>query len=306
MIENNASTSYTKQFIIAISVASFTLVLNTIGSYLSLSKGIIADGSSISILGQKLKPIEITNFSHNSLNHLRISVPKNTDLKLIATTNPIEILVEKDMFIDKSKKVITINKIAPTSHVRLLIPFTSEENCCQILNAHELELDKVQDQNIEQPLKRALKDSISVSIIYIILFISAHLWTTKSTKHMRSYFNENIKKLEKNLDDSAKEQEKFEERLKESQKKGDKLVLVVRKQNYFLLKRLAEYKKEILFWRNSLKERLLPSMSDEKLEEAFHCISATLGTHSTHCNIDKELKYIDLALDITNSNEETS
>ncbi|EMK3392594.1 hypothetical protein V8065_001133 [Vibrio parahaemolyticus] len=278
-----------KSQIISVVVGVFvTFALNLSISYIQLNKGYVLFGEPFTQQKQTLYPVDIVNQSKETLKSLQFLVPEKLNIKSILTSRPLIIKELDNTLTSTGQKVIELSGITSESSVRLLIPIEPPLNsCCELLNFQELNLEKRNDADIENPVSAMFLKAIVNSLVYTVVLSAFSFWMHLKIKNVFKEYKQEIKEIE--------------ESVKEYKQGYKELNILYKRQRYMLLRRINEYSKELNFWRMSIRKQLLGAMTPKEVDEKLLSVSANLDTRSTHGNINRE--YEDLEINIQMAEE---
>ncbi|WP_166370935.1 hypothetical protein [Psychromonas sp. SA13A] len=277
-----------------------SFVMNSGLSYFISDNGVVTIGDKFESKEFIFQPLDISNFSEHTINNLRFSIPYDVDLSSIIVSSAIQVELVKNSISPEGKKIITMSSIKPTTNVRLLIPLkNNSEQCCEALNLKDLNFSLESDKNIQSKFNLAVDHAFITAIIYGVFFYIFSLFNSNQLNHKLGKIRKKNDDIQKEYNDIKEEYNDIKEEYRTSSLviKKDLLSitnelkenrLLYKRQRLFLLKRIAEYSKEIQFWRATVKQILINNTSSSEVDKKFTAISDKLDTRSTHGNIHKE------------------
>lgn len=254
-----------------------TLLLNTGIDYLLWKKGRISVSPPVSMQSGFYLPITITNFSSETINDLRFSVPTVTNIKKIIPSYSIDITEKTTPNIDLTTKKVIFSGIEPKNVLTILIPLPSIEDFEKIksLNPFELRMTYSSFKSIKHPIKESFYNGLQIAIIYSIFFALLLYYDAHKIEKLNKKIEETNRKIE------TQEIECISCR-NESKRKAEDALKSLRRIQVTLLSRISDYAKELSFWRDTIRKILYDK---EKLEDSSEMIikkiSENLKTYST-------------------------
>lgn len=286
-------TNYLTQVINVVIVFFLTLLLNFGIEYFTSDNGAIRVGELISIDTKEYKPIDIENYDGSLINDIKISIPKDTNVKNIVSSKPVLISLESKILASSVQNIMIVSSVSGPGVTRLLIPVDSKtSDCCNIVNPKDIKVSIKDDSSVINPIKRAFYKGVQTAIIYSIFILILAIWITSRMKELENNLNKITEEMSENKESSNKKADDIKRDLLEIRK-------IYKRQRIFLLRRISDYSKEVEFWRNTLRKILLANVSDKKtIENMLREISKSIDTFSTHGNTVKEYENFEVLQEV--------
>lgn len=262
--------------ILGITISFFTTItLNTIVGYASSENGI----ARIGIVPQKgninAAFVIIENLTDDFITNLTIKLPESAEDDSI-TSNAVLHIERNSHKTNPSAKYIEISKIPPNLVTTIIIPGIHDGQQVEIVNRNKLKILVKYDQKPESVLKKNLESAFTSAIIYLIFMI---LFVFHDEKK-RTGIREELKQLR---EDHQKNVNNFQVQRENIKKETEDIRAIITKQRILLLSRLADYAKELDFWRSAVKEILLMKNSNScSGDDLVKRVTVTLKTHGTN------------------------
>lgn len=260
-------------------------LINSISDYYFKPKISAMFGSILEFKGNNFLPLDITNYGKKMVNEIRISIPKNTNVYNILSSNPIKIKEFENDIRNIEIKRLEISGIEANQMTRLYIPLPDKNSAhlCNILNIKDKNLEIIPIKDLKSPLKKSVKDAL-YSAILIALLLGLFYWKTISK----------VENLEERLE---RVQVKLEEAKDEEERKLKETKQDLMRMKILLLARLSDYSKELTFWRDTIRKILYSTSKAGKkvAEEVIKEVTATLKTHSTLSESEVDFETIKMA-----------
>ncbi|EPB3091410.1 hypothetical protein ACRFDB_004144 [Vibrio vulnificus] len=277
-----------------------TLLLNFCLEYFTSDRGVVRVGNVMQVGDVNYKPIDIENFSSESINKLKLLIPKDVMISSLVVSTPLEVDVTSNLVTSKSSNIIQISSIPSHAVTRVLIPIKEQDGkCCEILNANELNLLVESDGQVNNPLKNALYQALTTAIISAVCLGVFMTWATGKIKGLEAKEKETLTALNEIKNSHEKLKVKISDDVIEIKKLN-------KRQRMYLLKRITEYSKEIDYWRGTFRKIASNSASNEQITNLLIDISKSLGTRSTHGDAEKEYAEFELMFDVVSLVSEES
>lgn len=250
--------NFAYNFIISIATA---IAITIVQYVITFDNGTINVGEKFLIHGVRYQPIEVENYSRETLPPIKISVPKSLDVNNIVSSSLISINSSEEMANASNKKQIIISDVKEESFIRILIP-TQTESCCNVLNSNEVDIKVTNDLNRTNPLIYSVIIGVIAGLIYFI-----------STVYDGIQNKNRVKKIKADLSEEKSQASKLQKKIK----KQGRLISKIRNEmyvhnarnRYFLLKRIKEYSKELDFWRGVVSKSLMNEMSQSDIKKTL-------------------------------------
>lgn len=304
-------TRVVEAIITAALVALVTFISSLILTYFFNYNSSIRIGTSNEIgENQFILPININTFEKD-IKDLRISTPMPITEKQIKSNQPLQIKILKSNIGTKTGSVLEIDKVSSDKNIQLVLTTS------KLINDKDIQVsgngNKVTTEYLSEaknPLQAQLKNLILNAILYAIIFgISTYLGNRRldiKNKRLKEDIDhieerrlqhkqdaeEALAQLHKRLEDAkvAYDEVKgdannLQNKFKETETKIEEAKTESLKKQILLQAKLNDYRKELNFWRNTIRKVIyeLPN-GEKKAEEIFKSISTSLKTYQTHEN----------------------
>jgi hypothetical protein len=294
MFKNMANTLVT-----AVATFIVTGILSIAVQYWALEHGTVTIGPTINLAGKLYMPVDIVNYSSQALEKLRLSVPSATAPDSIVTTRPLNIEPAKDVTGTHTQKRLLISGLEARQLTRLLIPIASEGDArlVELLNGAELNLKPVPAANVSYPILIVLRDAAISALFTTVLYTIFVYWLydrldrrDRQLKETREETDRQLKEMREELDkfradatagfdrlraDATAENSRLQANLSTVGNSNSRLRIL-------LLARLADYAKELDFWRNTMAKLVLTAGGSKQDVEAINKqITESLKTFTT-------------------------
>jgi hypothetical protein len=272
MFKNIPSTISTLAVTFVVSAA-----LNFIVQYLTFERGSVTIGPTLNVAGKLYVPVDIFNYTSQALDKLRLSIPSATTFTSLVASRPIHIESANDGLGTHMQTRILISGLEAKQLTRLLIPITNEVDArlVELLNGHELNIKMAPSTNISNPFWLVLRDSsintAFVSLAYLLMFF----WFYNQMKHIDIQLKESREKMDKSEAEYAAQFDKSKAELNTLYNTSSRIKVL-------LLARIADYNRELDFWRNTMAKLVLTAGGTKQDVEAINKqITDSLKTFTT-------------------------
>jgi len=258
--------------------------------------------------GNYIIPIQVSTFK-DDIQELRFDIPINITEEQIKSNVPLSINLAKNNVGTSGGSVLEFSKIPSRKNIQIII------NTKQQLDERKIEVHSKNNHaktdflfEKESPLKAQIRSIIINSILYSVFFgISSYL-TLRTLEKRRLKANEEIDEVNKSLEKHKKEykenEEKWKNLLSENKEANEKIVKGSKeidqklinikedlekartdslKKQILLTAKLNDYKKELNFWRNTIRKILYKQSNKENnADNLFKLVSSSLKTYQTN------------------------
>ncbi|CAH8210271.1 hypothetical protein [Vibrio aestuarianus] len=292
--------SYLSQIVNVVLAVIVTFALNTGLSYLASDNGSVTIGRPLDIQETSYQPLEISNYSGETIDGLSLLLPESTEISSIIVSDAIKMEFVKTAKAPKGRKLFELSGIKTGNETRILIPNDKTgEACCEFTNLEDLRFTLKNDTDVKNPINEAISESIRTALIYGVMVLLFALWVTSKFKKLSKLSDERSERLDRI-------EERHEVNSKELHKDLDEIRLLNKRQRMYLLKRITDYSKEIKFWRNTVHKILIEKITPEEIEQRLRVVSKNLDTRSTHGKIEEEYNdFKDLSSVVMSINEQS-
>jgi hypothetical protein len=289
--------NYSNQIISIILLFFVTLFLNVGIEQLFKNNGTI-ETSTIRLPGGSAGThIRIENYSKKPIDNLKILVPVSAALSEATSSSPVQIANGKSSLSSKEVKLAILSLIPPKTTTEIIIPTGKTNGCCVIVNAEALRLTDTSDTKPTDPLMESLYRGIQTALIYSFFFAIVVFYQKSQVNDLRD-------KLDKFEEKHGTFAENSKKRLEEVQSDANEIRSSYGRMKAILIRRVADYSKELEFWRNTIRKVLYERLSDKsEAESLISMITTKLETYGTRARHADEMETIEsLARNISEYN----
>jgi hypothetical protein len=277
-------------------------------TYFTDNSAIINVGSSTKISDSEyILPIQVSTFK-TDIEKLRIDIPIIISQEQIRSNSPLKISTLNNNIGTSGGSVFEISNIPTNKNIQIVI------NTNQQITENELEIydDQIKADTEylyekESPLYTQLKTFSLNAIIYALFFGLTTYITLSSQEKRRKKTLEDIDNTRAKIEDLKKENEetevKWKKMVSDAEKTSEKSILESNKlsqkvsefeahlekiksdsikKQILLLAKLNDYRKELNFWRNTIRKILYNQTDNQSADKLFKTVSSTLKTYQTN------------------------
>lgn len=298
----------------SILMAVFTLLLGlgitALTGYLARDKGSVLVGPSLVIEKERYVPINISVFTDRAINDLIVSIPTSTVITDIVSSSPIQMQEVPDIAGTHTVKRLIISGIEPNQTTSLLIPVASEQaaELVQSLNAKELRFQIQSWSDLRDPTI-LIRTSAAISLgLYSLFWGLFYYWFSSRLNKMDLNMSEGKKEFESTMEKSKREfesgAEALSQALEKSEAKLSEALNVATRMRLLLVKRIADYSKELTFWQDTIRKVLYESTRNkDTADKLINAVTANLNTYSTRHDSIQDFDLIAQMADFMSSSE---
>ncbi|MEG2919096.1 MAG: hypothetical protein RR851_14320 [Clostridium sp.] len=290
---------------IVITVVTFVMTsfLNILLSNFTFDRGYVRVGNLTEAeKGEYIMSIDVINFSNENLDKIRIKIPQDINIGKVKTSEPLNLNKINNNVGYETVSIYEIDRIPEKKQVTLNIILNNKIDIEDIVidkNSNKISVEYPDDINsslAEKQLKQLLIYSITVSFIfgisvYILLYINEK--KIKKLKESRAedkdYHEEKMKDLVELKEQYKDYWEEKDKEVKEIMKKMESLnkeitdiKVASKKRELLCLSRIKDYKKELDFWRDTIRKVFYKSQNKKIDPEAiFDEVTNNLKTYQT-------------------------
>lgn len=265
-------------------------VFSLIASIFFGSNTIVKIGDSIKVEDdQFFTSININAFE--DIDDLRVSIPVTMRTEQIKSNKSIKIKIIKNNIGTSNGSVLEIDKISSDNNVELILVTNEKISTKEIVvNGKGNEIDVEHAADMEDPIKGEIR-SLALNALIYALFMGIAIYVSKrdrdkkivSSREKIDEVREEMRVIEeKRLE--LKEEIDNQKKVAEDQRKAiDKVSIEAQKRNILLQAKLHDYRKELSFWRDTIRKIIyqLPDGKD-KAEQLIRIVSSSLKTYQTN------------------------
>lgn len=263
------------------------------------SSSVLNIGQSTKMVDQYVTPINIK--AHGKIENLRITLPGKLTDKQISVNKPIQIKTANNNVGYEDYTDFYISKITSQSSVQLII------NTNKPLENNDIAIDKNgnnisvnYESTVKNPAFEQLRSIILNAAVYFILFSVIISREKRDRKKKTQEVRNDLEDLTNKYANILQKQIDTQERVKKTEENALKRQLL-------LQARLHDYKKELSFWRNTIRKMLytMPD-GDKKAEKLIESVTDSLKTYNTNEKNEHEFETLKVAAALLRDSEEKS
>lgn len=275
---------------VVVALVSFLIMLGTQtwSSYLAEKTGSIVLGPFLDSKEGSSFSITIENRTSDPLGAVEILLPAAVDVDSIATTSPVVIERLQAVRAPQGLQSISVSSIQARTRVGLQIPIDEEIRRgfrLRIINIHALDLRLVDFEQIETPWRRIFLSGSAVALLCALLLGGFAYYMHRITSNVSTRFEEAKEDQEKRLARSRDRLDRLQSEVKEITRRNKRF-------NALHGRILAHYRKELHFWRDTLRS-LLKRENGKAAQAVFQEISNVLGTYATHGRAESDFERLE-------------
>lgn len=285
----------------------FSLALSTTINYASSYKGTYQLNKVEVDEVKSIASIQVSNYDGNELEDIKILVPDELTTSDIKSSIPIKVNLTSDSLSSPNDKILTLSLVPANKTIVLMIPYKTGLECCQILNPGQVGISVVDGDYSPNALWQAFKYAAISIFIYSIFFMLGVYDSAKRAKSIEKEMSSRISETKAEFETIKKEKderyqllkEELERRNEESRQDTEDLKSTAREMKDELLsvqkvaarfrvinlRRLEDYKRELQFWKDTIRKMLYTGDGkDEKTQILFNIVTDSLKSYSTKEN----------------------
>lgn len=280
--------------------AIIPIIITALGTffmtYLDSQKAVIRIGNITTTSNNKyICCMDISNYQSKNIDKLTITIPCNIELSDISTNRYIDIeKIDSNTYLGHESSTFTLNNISSEKQLSFSITTDKEINIDDIqINKNNNKLKILYNKQESNPLTQNLISFIAYIVCFTIFVLISDYTTSKKRLIHNQEIDEKYKEFKKNHDEQIKFIEKRNTELKH---KIDNLEIdckkdaeICLKQKLLLIKQISDYKKELDFWKDTIRKILYTNYNYSKNDanKLFNTITNNLETYSTKYNSEK-------------------
>ncbi|MDM5197592.1 hypothetical protein QUF79_06125 [Fictibacillus enclensis] len=279
-----------------------TFLFSALIAYFTENNPEIKIGSSSKIQdNQYYLPIVISTFE-KGINNLTVSVPANVKKSQIKSSEPLNIKNIENNIGTENGSVFEVNKIPANKNTQLVLITNKSIDDEKIeIYSDKSKLNLQHSSEIQNPISSQIKSILINTVVYGLLIGLLTYWSDKRRDEKIKNARERTEDVQRLLDLQSKEIENLNlnsDRIKEHsekiEKKQEKAFDEIEqklanaeansiKKQILLQAKLNDYRKELNFWRNTIRKILykLPD-GENKATDLFNLITKSLKTYQTN------------------------
>jgi hypothetical protein len=239
--------------------------LNFTVQYLTFEHGAVTIGPTLNVAGKLHVPVDVFNYTSQALDKLRLSIPSAITLNSLVASRPVHIEPANDVVGMHSQTRIFVSGLEAKQLTRLLIPIANEADArlVELLNGPELNVKMTSSSNVSNPALLALRDAVVTAALASLLYAFVIGWAYNRTVQVQEEIKEIRAQLDKTHEMAAMESRHLRAELDTARNSLSRLKVL-------LLARLADYAKELGFWRNTMAKLVLATGGNKQDAEAMN------------------------------------
>ncbi len=274
-----------------------TAVLNSIVAIFATEQANIKVNNPVKISESEYQlNLNISNFGNSSLNGIRIIIPQNIGINELKYDKA---LVVNKVDSDESNSIFQIDRVGEDKNINIVVILHS------LIKSDDISIEKNNNRikveysdKQKNPLISLAIQACTMAFIYTVI-MSIFSWRN-NLKHEKSVqeIKDGVESVKKELKERQEEANKIKA---ETQDSIDKL----RKKNLLLLSRVSEYKKELTFWKDTIRKMLYKKGNENfKSEELFKIVTKQLKTYQTQNEDLPNIDYLTILASVIKDTED--
>ncbi|WP_238906648.1 hypothetical protein [Clostridium sp. YIM B02506] len=276
----------------ALMVAIVSGLINILVAFWTSEQGIVRVNDTMKIEDNKYQlNIDIVSLGDYDLNKLRISIPKKIDLKEVKVNQPVRLTPITTNINGNYGDILEVDKVAAKQRIHIIFSLN------EYVNLHDIVIDK-NDNKVKVEYADEIGNTFNIKIVQILIqslmfgiliFIIGYMFERRRLRYLEDAqekvdeqskqindLKENVKRQSENID-------KVDDRYEKIVEKYNKYEADSKKKQIILLSRLNEYKKELSFWRDTIRKILYRNgVNKENTEDIIDSITTNLKTYQTN------------------------
>jgi hypothetical protein len=233
-------------------------------------------------------PLNIISYNE-ALKDMQIRIPVSITQKQISANKPLQIEIINSNTGHNTGSIIKIKEIPKKISLQLLIITNDSIDSKEIeVYGESLSIERISE--VESSVMSQLKYLISQAVIYALFIGISTYWSHKKSeervaivKEKQAHLREQLERSDKLLESAEKDTVQVRESLKEYENKLIKAKNDELKKQILLKAKLNDYRKELNFWRNTIRKILYSFPSgDKNANDLMGIITKSLKTHQTN------------------------
>lgn len=285
----------------ALVLGVITLLFQLFMSYLFDNNSIVSIGNS-TFLNEEEYILSIDIQTYNQvLEDLEIVINSKLNRNQIITSRPVDLEIMQDDISAPNSTTLQLKEISKEQVINLFILSDKKISNDNIKVYSNSKLTILHDSLIENPFEKQLKSALFTAVIYsILIFCSTYYTNSKHEQRnsiIKEHFDKNQKLVEDELKRSDQRNENWKEEFKVTELKIAELKIDIKeieerslKKQILLQSKLSDYRKELNFWKDTIRKILYKQYGDNsKTEKIFEVVTKSLQTYQTNEKNDYDL-----------------
>jgi hypothetical protein len=237
---------------------------------------------------QYVVPINIITYKETAKD-IYIGIPTAITEKQLSVNKPVDIQLIKSNIEEKSGTVIKIKEIPQNFSIQLIISTKNAINDSDIeVRGKNLLSERISEA--ESPLMSQLKTLALSAVLYALIIGGTSYLVNKKAetrvalvKEQQLELKEQLKRSDMLLESTEKDTIAIRESIKHYEDKLTKYQNDSVKKQILLQAKLNDYRKELNFWRNTIRKILYKiPFEEKKVDDLIESISQSLKTYQTN------------------------
>lgn len=259
----------------------------------------ITIGQSARVSDKFITPINIS--AYKEIDKLKITFPIKLNEKQISSNVPLYVKsVDNNIGVDNSS-TFELTAVSENSSVQLLISTREVINDKNIkINKNGNNISVNYDSEISNPAQEQLINIIITTVMFFLVLNFVTWLQNKRSDRERLKMEELIDRYANNIEAKARDMNELREDFIRSKNNNAKVRVL-------LQAKLNDHKKELSFWRNTIRKILyeIPD-GDKKAEKLIGTVTSSLGTYSTNEKNEHDFEALKVAAALLRDSEEES
>lgn len=283
----------------ALVIGAVTFLCSFLLTFFFGDKSTITIGESTQINNNQFSiPISIHTNS-KQLENFQIEVDDKVTEDQIKASQLLKIKIIENNVGPADSSIIKIGNIPQDENINLLILTNKKLSDNQLkVNSSGNGLTVKYDSEKENPIKGQMKELIFNAILYTFLVGISSYYTNRSRDEKINLFKELLQQQNKKLEKEEKRIKEVEDKIKNSQTDSTKRQIL-------LQAKLNDYRKELNFWRNTIRKILYQLTNGEKkADELIKIVSKALKTYQTNEKNEHDFETLKVLSKMIGDNDE--
>lgn len=277
----------------------FTFLTNSAISYFTADKAVIRIGSIVKVEDTKYElALDISNFSSKNIQDIKLLFPNEIELSDIRSNKSLEIEKINSDAITGDDSIFKINEIGANEKISTIITMNQLIDIDDItLNKNDYKIRISYAEDEKNPFISQIPSIVAMAILYAVIASIFSWYSEKKFTYKRTLLTESLIESKEMATNCSRELDAF-------QKRSIEIDISNRKHKLLLLCRIKDYKKELDFWRDTLRKILYGhNNNNNEINEIFNCVTDNLKTYGT--KQEKDINYDDIKIlnSILNNNK---
>jgi hypothetical protein len=259
-----------------------TAVLNFTTYRLSSDDGEISIGAPLQVHEQTYVPISVSNFGDRMLDGLEVQLPKSVRPETITTSMPLTFSTPSAVASAAAQQLVVVSAFPPHSETRLLVPTTaSDAHLVRVPNAEAHHLGTRVGDGVRSPWWTAALTAVLSALVMTVAGMAVLALGLAGIRRSREEFDKHRKDLDRLHEELKTRMASTEAAFQKGQNEIRDLRVSTARLRLVLLQRVSDYRRELVFWRDTIRRLLSPGDGSVAPDTVFRRITEALKTYST-------------------------